>query len=77
MCVNFVDKIKARFCRFGFDLFNSFCKNHGCEILIINNEKLSPESEMINDLISIIHIFSCRLYGLRKYEEQIKNDKSL
>lgn len=26
-------------------------------------------------LISIIHIFSCRIYGLRKYKKEIKDDK--
>ena len=66
---------KDRLVRFGFDWFYTFCQNHGCEIKLINDEKTSPEIEMINDLISIIHVFSCRIYGLRKYKEQIKNDK--
>ena len=25
--------------------------------------------------ISIIHVFSCRIYGLRKYSDKIKKDK--
>jgi len=64
---------KDRFIRFGFSWFEKFCLNHGCEIIIINDEKLSPESEMVQDLISIIHVFSCRIYGLRKYKKEIKN----
>ena len=32
---------------------------------------------MVDDMISIVHVFSCRLYGLRKYKSILKNDKSL
>ena len=32
---------------------------------------------MVQDLISIIDIFSCRIYGLRKYKKQIKEDKDV
>ncbi len=37
----------------------------------MNAEILSPEQEMTKDLLSIIHCFSSRLYGLRKYKKQI------
>lgn len=52
--------------------FEDFCKAHGTEVLIINNEALSPQEEMTQDLLSIIHCFSSRLYGLRKYKSDIK-----
>ena len=68
---------KDRFVRFGFDWFQSFCAKHGCEIEIVNNEKLSPQEEMVQDLISIIHVFSCRVYGLRKYKKEIVDDKNV
>lgn len=32
---------------------------------------------MVDDMLSIVHVFSCRLYGLRKYKSKLKNDKSL
>ena len=67
---------KDRFVRFGFDWFEMFCKKFNCEIEIVNNEKLSPQEEMVQDLISIIHIFSCRIYGLRKYKKEIVDDKN-
>lgn len=66
---------KDRLVRFGFDWFEQFCKSHGCEIVIINNDILSPEQEMIQDLISIIHVFSCRIYGLRTYKKELKKLK--
>lgn len=65
---------KDRFVRFGFDWFDSFCKKHGCEIIVLNNVYTSPEQEVANDLISIIHVFSCRVYGLRKYKKVIEKD---
>ena len=29
------------------------------------------------DIISILHVFSCRLYGLRKYKKQIEKDEEI
>ena len=65
---------KDRFIRFGYEWFEKQLKRNGCEIIVVNNEVLSPQEEMIQDLISIIHVFSCRIYGLRKYKRQIKED---
>ena len=62
---------KDRLVRFGFDWFEKFCKDHGVKILIMNANALSPEEEMTQDLLSIIHCFSSRLYGLRKYKKKI------
>lgn len=66
-----------RFVRFGFDWFDNLCKQHGTKIIIINNPHTSPDQELVSDLISIIQVFSCRLYGLRKYKNKLKNDDSL
>lgn len=63
---------KDRFARFGFELLRHLCVSHGCELLIINDEKLSPEREMVEDLITIVHCFSSRLYGLRNYKKALK-----
>lgn len=68
---------KDRFVRFGYDWFENLCKKHNTEIVVLNNIETSPSQEMIDDMISIIHVFSCRLYGLRKYKTKIKNDGSL
>ena len=68
---------KDRFIRFGFEWFKRFCESNGTKIIVLNNPNTSPDKELIEDLISIIHVFSCRLYGLRKYKKKLKNDKSL
>ncbi|NEQ11929.1 MAG: IS607 family transposase, partial [Moorea sp. SIO4E2] len=36
-----------------------------------NERKLSPEQELVEDILSILHCFSARLYGLRKYQKQV------
>ncbi|MHB9951823.1 recombinase family protein [Ligilactobacillus murinus] len=65
---------KDRFIRFGYDWFE---KMHNTEIVVLNNIETSPTQEMIDDMISIVHVFSCRLYGLHKYKSKLKNDRSL
>lgn len=71
---NIIIAHKDRLVRFGFEWFDDFCRKHGTKILVINNEKLSPQEEMTKDLISIIHVFSCRIYGLRKYKDVISKE---
>ncbi len=44
---------------------------------IPNQESLSPQQEMVEDLMAIIHSFSCRLYGLRSYKKQIREIASI
>jgi putative resolvase len=60
-----------RLVRFGFSWFERFCAEHGTELLVLNNEQLSPEQEMVQDLLTIVHCFSARLYGLRNYRKKL------
>ena len=68
---------KDRFIRFGFEWFERLCNMHDTKIVVLNNKATSPDQELVDDLISIIHVFSCRLYGLRKYKTKLEKDKSL
>ena len=68
---------KDRFIRFGYDWFEKFCEKFHTKIRIITNETLSPNEELVQDMISILYVFSCRLYGLRKYKNQIKEDEEI
>lgn len=63
---------KDRLARFGFELLAHLCRTHKCELLVIDSEKLSPEVEMTQDLMTIVHCFSSRLYGLRNYRAALK-----
>ena len=68
---------KDRFIRFGYNRFEKFCEKFNTKIIIVNNETLSPNEELVQDIISILHVFSCRLYGLRKYKKQIQEDEEI
>jgi predicted site-specific integrase-resolvase len=50
-------------------MVDNLAKQYGCEIVVVNREELSPQQEMVEDLMAIIHTFSCRIYGLRKYKK--------
>ena len=63
---------KDRLARFGFELLQHLCREHDCDLLVINSEKLSPEQEMVQDLMTIVHCFSSRLYGMRNYKKALK-----
>lgn len=71
---------KDRLVRFGFDLLVYLAKENSCEIVVLNTESLSPEQEMVQDLMTITHCFSARLYGLRNYrkalQKAVKDDTS-
>ncbi|MEG4092306.1 IS607 family transposase [Microcoleus sp. Pol12B4] len=62
-----------RLCRFGFELVEQILQWNGGTIIVANAESLSPHEELTQDLLSIIHCFSSRLYGLRKYKAKVKN----
>lgn len=63
---------KDRFIRFGYDWFEKLAHKFNTQIVVLNNPDLSPTEELTEDLVSIIHVFSCRIYGLRKYKKKIE-----
>ena len=68
---------KDRFIRFGYDWFERFLAKFNVEIIVVNNESLSPQEELVQDILSILDIFSCRIYGLRKYKKKIREDEEV
>lgn len=68
---------RDRLCRFGFDFIRNIASKYNTRIVVLDNTHLSPQDELVRDLVSIIHVFSCRIYGLRKYNRKIKEDKDL
>lgn len=63
---------KDRFVRFGYDWFKKFCMKFNTTIVVVNNEELSPQEELVQDIVSIL-----QLYGLRKYKKQIEGDEEI
>jgi len=72
---NIIIENKDRLCRFGFDLFQTFCKYHGAKIIVTSEvENKSYEQELTDDLVSIIHYFSMKSYSHRAKLNKIKKD---
>ena len=66
---------RDRLCRFGFDFFERIIQDYSKgQVVVLHQGETSPEKELLDDLLSIITVFSSRLYGLRshKLKTQIK-----
>ncbi|NEO42975.1 MAG: IS607 family transposase [Moorea sp. SIO4A3] len=68
---------RDRLTRFGFELFEYLVSINGGKILVLDQLETCPEEELTADLLSIIHVFSCRVHGLRKYGSKIKKDPDI
>jgi predicted site-specific integrase-resolvase len=71
---------KDRLCRFGFDLIERIITQGGKgKIVVLNKKETSPQEELVGDLISIITVFSSRMYGLRssKIKSELKSAKRI
>lgn len=62
---------RDRLARFGFDLIKWIIEKSDGELVVLNESDLSPEQELIQDLLTILDLFSCRMHGLRSYKKQI------
>ncbi|MBR0080493.1 MAG: IS607 family transposase [Synergistaceae bacterium] len=81
---NLVEKLvvlyKDRLLRFGFELIEEIAKLHNCKIEIIDHTEKTEQQELVEDLVQIITVFSCKLQGKRAHKakklvEELLNDK--
>jgi putative resolvase len=64
---------RDRLSRFAFELIEWIIQsNEGRLIVLENDEYKSPEQELAEDLMSIVHVYSCRQMGRRRYSKDIK-----
>jgi len=65
---------KDRLLRFEFQIIENLCNKYGTIIEIIDNSEETEEQELVEDLIQIVTVFSCRLQGKRvsKAKKMIK-----
>ena len=68
---------RDRLCRFGFELLEWFLSKNSVKLVVLEQQELSPQQELVADLLSVITVFSCRVHGLRKYRTAVKEDSSL
>jgi len=59
---------KDRLVRFGFELIEQITTLYNCSIEIIDSTEKSKDQELVEDLIQIITVFSCRLHGKRAHK---------
>ncbi|MEQ9549535.1 MAG: recombinase family protein [Coleofasciculus sp. G3-WIS-01] len=68
---------KDRLCRFGFELIQYLVEQNGGSIVVLDQTVHCPQSELTQDLLSIVHVNSSRMQDWRKYSKKIKKDPSL
>ena len=68
---------RDRLSRLGFELLKFIIEEAGGKLVVLGEDQTEqganefrPESELGEDLLSIIHVFSCRHYGKRKRESR-------
>lgn len=68
---------KDRLVRFGYELIKNICDKNNVSIEIIDHNEKSEQEEVVEDLVQIITVFSCKLQGKRskKTKELIKELK--
>ena len=68
---------RDRLARFGFELIEWLVQQNGGSVVVLNQSDASPEAELTEDLLAILHTFSCRMHGLRRYRSAIAQDQGL
>ncbi len=69
---------RDRLARFGGEVIQFLVEQNGGEVVVLNETVYgSPKEELTADLLAILHVFSRRMPGLRRYRDQIKEDRNL
>lgn len=71
---------KDRILRIGFDDFNELCRLHNINLIIVDetiDKNKSKQQEIVEDMISIIHHFSSKMYSNRKRKKIIDTIKDV
>ena len=75
---------KDRLSRISFDMFKRLFSEFGCEVIVINDtDEKTDETEIFEEIISMLHCFSIRMYSRRRkrklelIKEDLKNEISL
>jgi putative resolvase len=62
---------KDRLCRFGFDHIKSLIEDYsGGKIVIVHqNDNITPEEELVKDVMNILNVYTAKMNGLRRYSK--------
>lgn len=63
---------RDRLCRFAFELIEFIFKKNGTKLTVLesNDRKDGLDTELSDDIMSIIHVYSCRQMGKRRYTKK-------
>ena len=75
ICSNQIERIvvndKDRLIRIGFELIEQLCSIYNVRIEVINlTEDKTYEEELVEDVLSVITVFSAKLYGSRSHKSK-------
>ena len=69
---------RDRLARFGFEIFKELITKAGGKPTVIDDQtNKSTEQELAEDLLSIVHIYSCRQMGKRSYSNQNRKNNAI
>lgn len=68
---------RDRLCRFGFELVQWIIEKNKGKLVVLDEVQMSKEEEFAEDILSIIHVFSCRINGQRKYKTKGKGSPDI
>lgn len=58
---------RDRLCRFAFDLMQWICEVFHVKLVVLDISENDPNEDLCKDVMSILHVFSCRINGRRRY----------
>ena len=68
---------RDRLYRFGIELIEWLFQQYKVKLVILDKSTEEPEREICSDILSVLHVFSCRVNGKRRYIKKEKAQESL
>lgn len=66
---------RDRLCRFAFELIEWILKANSVKLVVLDQEdEKNTEKELADDILSIVHVYSCRSMGRRRYKNKENKD---
>jgi len=63
---------KDRLLRFGSEIIFELCKRFGSDVVILDDKEATFTESLCNDVITLMTVFSARLYGSRSHKNKRK-----
>ena len=64
---------RDRLCRFGFELLEFIFKKNDVQLYVLNKTTSDETTDLSEDIMSIIHVYSCRQMDTGRYSKETKD----